>query len=126
MHVSLTNVHVRIVVSCACTLNRVIGGDRNSLVNATCVHARTYASMFGDVTRACMAREILVQLSTDMHDFEKYSRRATKYTRVTCTRTSSLNRAVPYIMYIILYRSLYIISTKLMKILVLESFTSRL
>ena len=62
----------------------------------TCVHARTYASMFGDVTRACMAREILVQLSTDTHDFEKYSRGATKYTLVTRTHASSLNRAVPY------------------------------
>ena len=65
----------------------------------TCVHARTYVSMFGDVTRACMAREILVQLSTDMNDFEKYSREATKYTRVTRTRASSLNRAVPYCIY---------------------------
>ena len=62
----------------------------------TCVHARTYASMLGDVIRACMAREILVQLSTDTHEFEKYSRGATKYTRVTRTRASSLNRAVPY------------------------------
>ena len=95
MHVSLTNVHVRIVVSCACTLNRVTGGDQNSLVNVTCVHARTYASMLGDVICACMAREILVQLSTDTHEFEKYSRGATKYTRVTRTRASSLNRAVP-------------------------------
>ena len=59
----------------------------------TCVYARTYASMFGDVTR--MARKILVQLSTDTHNFEKYSRGATKYTRVTRTRASSLNRAVP-------------------------------
>ena len=58
---------------------------------ATCMHTRTYASMFGDVTRACMAREILVQLSTDTHDFEKYSRGATKYTHVTRTRTLSLN-----------------------------------
>ena len=57
----------------------------------TCVHARTYASMFGDVKRACMACEILVQLSTDTHDFEKYSREATKYTCVTRTHTSSLN-----------------------------------
>ena len=57
----------------------------------TCVHTRTYASMFGDVTHACMAREIPMQLSTDMHDFEKYSRGATKYTRVTRTRASSLN-----------------------------------
>ena len=40
----------------------------------TCVHARMYASMLGDVIRACMAREILVQLSTDTHEFEKYSR----------------------------------------------------
>ena len=40
-----------------------------------------YASMLGDVIRACMAREILVQLSTDTHEFEKYSRGATKYTR---------------------------------------------
>ena len=62
----------------------------------TCVHARTYASMLGDVIRACMAREILVQLSTDTHEFEKYSRGATKYTHVTRTRASSLNRAVPY------------------------------
>ena len=50
-----------------------------------------HASMYGDVTRACMAREILVQLSTDTHDFEKYSRGATKHTRVTRTRASSLN-----------------------------------
>ena len=55
----------------------------------TCVHARTYASILGDVIRACMARKILVQLSTDTHEFEKYSRGATKYTRVTCTRASS-------------------------------------
>ena len=61
-----------------------------------CVHARTYASMLGNVIRACMARKILVQLSTDTHEFEKYSRGATKYTRVTRTRASSLNRAVPY------------------------------
>ena len=54
----------------------------------TCVHARTYASMLGDVIRACMAHEIL--------EFEKYSRGAMKYTRVTRTRASSLNRAVPY------------------------------
>ena len=53
--------------------------------------------MLGDVIRVCMARKILVQLSTDMHEFEKYSRGATKYTRVTRTRASSLNRAVPYI-----------------------------
>ena len=53
--------------------------------------------MYGDVTRACMAREIPVQLSTDTHDFEKYSRGATKHTRVTRTRASSLNRAVPYV-----------------------------
>ena len=33
-----------------------------------------------------MAREIPVQLSTDTHDFEKYSRGATKHTRVTRTR----------------------------------------
>ena len=87
------NVHVRIVVSCACTLNRVTGGDRNSLVNVrgTCVHARTYASMLGDVIRACMTREIRVQLSTDTHEFEKYLRGATKYARVTRTRASSLN-----------------------------------
>ena len=63
----------------------------------TCVHARTYASMLGDVIRACMAREILVQLSTDTHEFEKYSRGAMKCMRVTRTRASSLNRAVPYI-----------------------------
>ena len=63
----------------------------------TCVHARMYASMLGDVIRACMAREILVQFSTDTHEFEKYSRGATKYTRVTRTRASSLNRAVPYV-----------------------------
>ena len=63
----------------------------------TCVHARTYASMLGDVICACMAREILVQLSTDTHEFEKYSTGATKYTRVTRTRASSLNRAVPYV-----------------------------
>ena len=56
-----------------------------------CMHACTYANMNVDVTRACMAHEILVQLSTDMHDFEKYSRGATKYTRVTRTRASSLN-----------------------------------
>ena len=56
-----------------------------------CMHARTYTSMYGDVTRACMAREILMQLSTDTHDFEKYSRGATKYTCVTRTRASSLN-----------------------------------
>ena len=101
MHVSLTNVHVRIVVSCACTLNRVTGGDRNSLISecawiVTCVHAPTYASMLGDVIHACIAREILVQLSTDTHEFEKYSRGATKYTHVTCTHASSLNRAVLY------------------------------
>ena len=52
--------------------------------------------MLGDVIRACMAHEILVQLSTDMHEFEKYSRGATKYTRVTRTRASSLNRAISY------------------------------
>ena len=63
----------------------------------TCVHARTYASMLGDVIRACMAREILVQLSKDTHEFEKYSRGATKYTRVTRTHASSLNQAVPYL-----------------------------
>ncbi len=62
----------------------------------TCVYARTYVSMLGDVIRACMARKILVQLSTDTHEFEKYSRGATKYTRVIRTRASSLNRAVPY------------------------------
>ena len=61
-----------------------------------CVHARTYVSMLGDVICACMACEILVQLSTDTHEFEKYSRGATKYTRVTRTRASSLNRAIPY------------------------------
>ena len=43
-----------------------------------------------------MAREILVQLPSDTHDFEKYSRGAAKHTRVTRTRASSLNRAVPY------------------------------
>ena len=43
-----------------------------------CVHARMYASMFGDITRSCMAREILVQLSTDTHDFENHLRGATK------------------------------------------------
>ena len=63
----------------------------------TCVHARTYASMLGDVIRVCIAREILVQLSTDTHKFEKYSRGATKYMRITWTRASSLNRAVPYV-----------------------------
>ena len=52
--------------------------------------------MLGDVICACMAHEILVQLSTDTHEFEKYSRGATKYTRVTRTHASSLNRAVPY------------------------------
>ena len=52
--------------------------------------------MLGDVIRACMARKILVQLSIDTHEFEKYSRGATKYTRFTRTRASSLNRAVPY------------------------------
>ena len=60
----------------------------------SCVHARTYICMQaceGDVTRACMAREILVQWSMDTHDFEKYSRGAMKYTRVTRTRASSLN-----------------------------------
>ena len=62
----------------------------------TCIHARRYASMLGDIIHACMAHKILVQLSTDTHEFEKYSRGATKYTRVTCTRASSLNRAVPY------------------------------
>ena len=66
---------------------------------ATCIHAHTYASMLGDVIRACMACEILVQFSTDTHEFEKYSRGATKYTCVTRTRASSLNRAVPYIHY---------------------------
>ena len=44
-----------------------------------------------------MAHEIPVHLSTDMHDFEKYSRGATKHTRVTRTRALSLNRAVPYV-----------------------------
>ena len=101
MHISLTNVHVRIVVSCACTLNRVTCGDRNPLCERACIvtsmHARTYESMLGDVIRACMAHEILVQFSTDTHEFEKYSRGATKYTRVTRTRASSLNRAVPYV-----------------------------
>ena len=53
--------------------------------------------MLGDVIRACMAREILVQLSTETHKFEKYLRGATKYTRVTRTRASSLNPAVPYV-----------------------------
>ena len=61
----------------------------------TCVHAHTYASIFSDVIHVCMAHEILVRLSTDTHDFEKYLRGATKYTRVTHTRASSLNRAVP-------------------------------
>ena len=61
----------------------------------TCIHACTYESMLGDVICASMAREILVQLSTDTHKFEKYSRGATKYTRVTRTCASSLNRAVP-------------------------------
>ena len=56
-----------------------------------CVHAPTYVSMLGDVRRACMAREILVQLSTDTHEFEKYSRGATKYMHVTRMRASSLN-----------------------------------
>ena len=78
---------IRIVVLCACTLNRVTRGDRNSLCDraciVTCVHARTYASMFGDVTCTCMAREILVQLSTDTHNFEKYLRGAT-YEIHTC------------------------------------------
>ena len=60
------------------------------------MHVRTYASMLGDVIRACMARKILVQLSTDTHEFEKYSRGATKYMRVTRTRASSLNQAVLY------------------------------
>ena len=62
--------------------------------------------MLGDVIRACMAREILVQLSTDTYEFEKYSRGATKYTRVTRTRASSLNRAVPYYDYSRSYLSL--------------------
>ena len=95
MHVSFTNVHVRIVVSCACTLNRVTHSDRNSLREraciVTCVHACMYASMFGDVTRVCMACEILVQLSTDTHDFEKHLRGAMKYTCIIRTRASSLN-----------------------------------
>ena len=50
-----------------------------------------------------MAREFLVQLPSDTHDFEKYSRGAAKHTRVTRTRASSLNRAVPYEMYEQLY-----------------------
>ena len=95
MYVSLTNVLVRIVISCACTLKRVTRGDQNSLREyaciVTCVHASMYASLFGDVTYACMAHEILMQLSTDTHEFEKYSRGAMKYTRVTRTRASSLN-----------------------------------
>ena len=74
----------------------------------TCVHARTYASMLVDVTRACMAREILLQLSTDTHEFEKYSREGTKYTRVTRTRASSLNRAVLYVIGPFMQKLLYL------------------
>ena len=55
------------------------------------MHARTYASVYGDVTCVCMAYKILVQLSTDMHDFEKYSRGAMKYMHVTRMCASSLN-----------------------------------
>ena len=51
-----------------------------------CMHVRTYASRYGDVTRACMAREILVQLSTGMHDFEKHSIGAIRNTRVSPAR----------------------------------------
>ena len=51
----------------------------------TCVHARTYASMLGDVIRACMAREILVQLSTDTHKFEN-TREELRNTRVSPAR----------------------------------------
>ena len=97
MHVSFTNVHVSIVVLSTCTLNRVTHGNQNSLREltciVTCVHGCTYASMYGDVTRACtcMAYEFLVQLSTDMHDFEKCLRKATKYTRVARMHASSLN-----------------------------------
>ena len=51
----------------------------------TCVHARTYASMLGDVIRGCMARKILVQLSTDMYEFEK-TREELRNTRVSPAR----------------------------------------
>ena len=95
MHVHVTNVHVSIVFLCACTLNRVTCDDQNSIREhaciVTCMHTRTYVSMYGNVIRACMVREILVQLSTDTHNFEKYSRGATKYTRVTRMCASSLN-----------------------------------
>ena len=78
------------------------------------MHIRTYASMLGDIIRACMAREILVQLSTDTHEFEKYSRGATKYRRVTHTRASSLNRAVPYSKCLLLHvNALHEMSTPL-------------
>ena len=43
------------------------------------------------MSHMCMVREIPMQLSTDTHDFEKYLRGATKYTRVTGTHASSLN-----------------------------------
>ena len=51
----------------------------------TCVHARTYASMLGDVIRACMARKILVQLSIDTHEFEN-TREEVRNTRVSPER----------------------------------------
>ena len=44
---------------------------RSKFLTSTCMHARTYVSMWGNVTRACMAHKILVQLSTDTDNFEK-------------------------------------------------------
>ena len=87
----------------------------------TCVHARRYASMLGDVIRACMACEILVQLSTDTHKFEKYSRGATKYTRVTRTRASSLNRAVPYMPMSHVLNLIWLFSSKIQNLPILNS-----
>ena len=55
------------------------------------VHVRTQECMYADVTCACIACEILVQMPTDMQDSEKCSRRAIKHTRVTLTCASSLN-----------------------------------
>ena len=91
VHVRVTNVHISIAVSCTCTLNRVTRGNQNSYVHCNmraCTYVREHV---GQRHRACMARKNLVQLSTDMHDFEKYSRGATKHTCVTRTHASSLN-----------------------------------
>ena len=53
--------------------------------------------MHADVTHACVyTRKVPVQLSTEMHNFEKYSQRTTKCMHASHTCAQSLNRAVPY------------------------------